>query len=210
MLTKNRLKFWSIITVTIFAVLALWCFGLHESLHILACDASGLQGSLLDYRTGNCAGLDTAPSWTFFFVKSAPYMVDAVAGLFLWLLVRRIDVVGLLRKGSTAKKRAGSSGGSTPSPRSAEGNLKGIVLFTALNSLLVAILFDVASNYFGMVLGFTDFLSIIAYDPGLFLPAVAVSFVGMLLSLLAFREEAVRIRPHMKQNRERWLFKINR
>ena len=133
-----------------------------------------------------------------------------MAGLFLWLLVRRIDVVGLLRKGSTAKKRAGSSGGSTPSPRSAEGNLKGIVLFTALNSLLVAILFDVASNYFGMMLGFTDFLSIIAYDPRLFLPAVAVSFVGMLLSLLAFREEAVRIRPHMKQNRERWLFKINR
>ena len=174
--TPNRLKFWPVITVVIFAVLALWAFGVHESMHILACDASGLQGSLVDYRTGNCAGLDTASSSTFFLVKGAPYLVDAVAGFLLWLLVRRTDVVVLLRKKT----------------------LKGIVAFTALNSLLVAILFDVGSNYFGMVLGFTDFLSIIAYDPGLFLPAVAVSFVGMLFALLAFREEAVRIRPHLR------------
>jgi hypothetical protein len=49
--------------------------------------------------------------------------------------------------------------------------------------------------------GFTDFLSIIAYDPGLFLPAVAVSFAGMLFALLAFREEAVRIRMHLRRRR---------
>jgi len=205
---RSRLKFWLPTLIIIFLVLYGWCFAVHESAHYAACAASGMQPSLIDYRTGNCAGLDTSPSWTFFFVKGAPYLLDVVAGLFLWLLVRRIGVVGLLAKGGTAKrgnagpkKLAGSSGGNAPSTRYAEGSMKGIILFTALNTWAVAVLFDVASNYAGSLIGFTDFLSIIAYDKTLLVPAMAVTFLGLLFVGLFLREEWRGIRARLRRKK---------
>ena len=204
---RHSISFWLTLLVVIFLVLFVWSFPVHESAHYATCALSDLQPSMVDYRTGNCAGLDTSPSWTFFMVKSAPYLLDVVAGLFLWFLIRRIDVVGLLARkrgiaqGKRRPARDGSSIGNTPLT-------KGIVLFAALNSWAVAVLFDVASNYAGSLMGFTDFLSMIAYDPRLFLPAVAVSFLGMLFACLFLREEwmgiRVRLRGRKRLKRDGW------
>ena len=178
--TQNKLKFWLLIILVIFAVLALWAFGVHESMHILACDASGLQGSLVDYRTGNCADLDTAPSWTFFLVKSAPYLADILAAVFLWFLARRLDFVGLLK-----------------------GGTRGVAIFAAMNAWALAVLFDVASNYAGSLIGFTDFFSIIAFDKALLVPAMVVTFVALLFTMLFFWEECIEIKPKLNRKTSR-------
>jgi len=175
LLMSSKLKIWLIIIPLIFVVLALWAFGVHESMHILACDASGLQGSLVDYRTGNCAGLDTASSATFFLVKSAPYLVDVLAALLLWFLARRLDFVCLLK-----------------------GGTRGVAIFAALNAWALAVLFDVASNYAGSLIGFTDFFSIIAFDKALLVPAMVVTFVALLFTMLFFWEEWMKLRPQLR------------
>jgi len=73
-----------------------------------------------------------------------------------------------------------------------------MAIFAALNAWALAVLFDVASNYAGSLIGFTDFLSIIAYDKALLVPAMVVTFAALLFTMLFFWEEYGRIRPHLR------------